>query len=451
MSKDMNNWVVVVDDDILTLSSARNLLKSQHMRVSCLQSGRDLLKFMQKNEPDLILLDVMMPDLNGFDTLLSLRQFEESSGRKPTPIIFLSGDIDNETESKGLNIGASDFVRKPFDKSILISRINNAIANNKMIESLTAEAMVDKLTGFYNKSNGTEKISELCNTRTGALMIFDIDNFKLVNDLYGHNMGDRILQSFAEIIRNNIRVDDVISRIGGDEFLGFFCDITEEPSVAALTKRLNEQLLDESVKLMGEDFDIPIGISVGAAMAPEHAVDYGVLFQYADSSLYNVKKNGKHGYEIYSPSNNTEDNEEDLDKEILRLTQIVEERGGGQEALLLGQDSFSWNYRFVMRFIKRYHGSAESLLFSISSKDPSVDVASVASEFADILQKTLRKSDIIMQSRPNQFFLLLPEMKEGDVPGVINRIMRLWNETKYHEMATIQFTGMNTSYRDEDA
>ncbi|MCR5651230.1 MAG: response regulator [Lachnospiraceae bacterium] len=154
----MTYRIAVVDDEALSLTNAKNMLESEDMRVSCLRSGSDLMKFVLKNTPDLILLDILMPDMDGFETFDRLREFEDNAGRPHIPVIFLTGENDSETEMKGLKLGASDYIRKPFDRDILIRRIENTINNNKTIETLTEEAKVDKLTGFLNKSRGTERI-----------------------------------------------------------------------------------------------------------------------------------------------------------------------------------------------------------------------------------------------------------------------------------------------------
>ena len=156
----MNYWIVVVDDEVMSLTNAKTILSDQDMRVSCLRSGRDLLKFMETHKPDLILLDIQMPDMDGFETYRELRDLEELIGLKRTPVIFLSGAEDSETERRGLKAGASDFIRKPFNKEVLIRRIDNAITNAKTIETLTEEATTDGLTGFLNKSSGTVQISK---------------------------------------------------------------------------------------------------------------------------------------------------------------------------------------------------------------------------------------------------------------------------------------------------
>ncbi len=248
----MSNWIVVVDDEALSLTSAKTLLSSEDMKVSCLRSGKDLLKFMEKNDPDLILLDVMMPEMDGFDTFVALRQQEREEGKLETPVIFLTGDLDDKAEQKGLKLGASDYIHKPFNGDLLIRRIKNTIKNSQKIEELTENATIDKLTGLLNKDSGVEKISQVCGSEDGVLIILDLDNFKLVNDLFGHDMGDRILATFAEIMRNNTRSNDVVSRIGGDEFLAFFSNVNDVESVGYLTARLNDQMAEEAARLMGK-------------------------------------------------------------------------------------------------------------------------------------------------------------------------------------------------------
>ena len=290
----MEYRIALVDDDTTSLANIRALLSERGMKVCCLKSGNDLLKYIENHKPDLILMDVVMPEMDGFETFNKLRYKEEQLNMEHIPVIFLTGESDIDAERRGLRLGASDFIHKPINQDIITRRIHNTITNNKTIVSLTEEASIDKLTGLYNKSFGTERISEaisdVIREVTGALIMFDLDNFKLVNDLFGHDMGDKVLSAFSEIMRKNTRDTDIISRIGGDEFLGLFREIREEAAVASLTERLNNELFEEAKLLMGEDFDIPLGISVGAVMIPEEKKSYEVLFDMADSAMYSAKR-----------------------------------------------------------------------------------------------------------------------------------------------------------------
>lgn len=435
----MGYWIVVVDDEPLSLTNAKNILRSRDMRVSCLRSGEDLLEFVVDHTPDLIILDILMPGMDGFETYRSLRRFEDREGRSQIPVIFLTGESNSETERRGLKEGASDFIHKPFDEDILIKRIKNTIVNSKTIESLAEEASLDKLTGFLNKINGTERVSAFCTDTSGALIILDLDNFKLVNDLYGHDMGDKVLVGFAGLMKEHVRSEDVVCRIGGDEFMAFFDGMLNETDVAALTHRINAELMKESELLMGRDHGIPLGISVGAAFTSADTNDYQILFRYADSALYEVKRNGKHGYKVYDPDSSVGDTDVDVDNELSRVIRIMSRRNDGKGAMLLGHEAFSWNYRFIERFLMRYGGTATRILFSLSSGEKGIIFSEMISEFGNVLQSTLRKIDIILRWQQNQYFVVFPQLTEKDAPKVIKRIMDEWARTGYLDRMDIKY------------
>ena len=437
-----DSWVVVVDDDVLSLKNARNILIEQNIKVSCVKSGRELLAFMEKNDPDLILLDILMPEQDGFETYEKLREFEDREERNSTPVIFLTGNEDNESEQKGLEIGASDFIRKPFNKESLLWRIRNVVTKNKKIETLTEEATVDGLTGFFNKAATNKKMTELCKKETGVLAVIDLDNFKLINDIYGHDMGDKVLSSFADIVRSNTITEDILGRIGGDEFLVFFTHLAEESVTVSLTKRLNIQLRDKCIELMGSDFSIDIGVSVGCVVVSENNNDYDTLFKLADKTLYYVKRNGKHSCSIYnSKLDETLRGEENLKNELSIITKIVEERNVSDGALWVDQDAFTWAYRFIIRYMKRNKDVATKLFFSVSIKESQDEemLKDAIDRFGSILQKNIRRCDIMMQHKKNLFLVLFPGITDEDVDAIVERIMNSWNEEAYKNKIRVEF------------
>ncbi len=312
---------------------------------------------------------------------------------------------------------------------------------NEQIESLTEEVTQDNLTGFYNKMKGSEKISGLCRTKKGALLVIDLDNFKLINDLHGHDMGDKVLCAFAETLRKNSGEEDVLCRIGGDEFMVFSTGIRNEKEVSGFTRELNEGLKEECRKLMGAGFDLPIGVSVGAALVPEHSDEYLRLFEYADSSMYRVKNQGKHDCCVYKPHSDEGCGAKELDAELLRLTQIMEERGDGSGALLLGMEDFMVNYRYIMRYIRRYGKRADKAIISLElkAKHKESELGIIVAEFAGVLQKAFRSSDIIMQYKEDCFVLLLPEMGDKTIADVMERVMEMWKGSEYRDTVEIRY------------
>ena len=263
-------------------------------------------------------------------------------------------------------------------------------------------------------------------------MILDLDSFKLVNDLFGHDMGDQVLRAFADIVRNNSRETDTLCRIGGDEFMGFYEDLTDERAVRSIAQRLNKQLHEEAQNLMGEDYGIPLGISMGVVMVPEYGREYKDLFACADAALYKVKQNGKHGYAIHGEEDDAENvTEEEVEHKLERMVQIIEERNDKSGAMVLGRDYFSVIYKFVNRFYRRYGGDAAILLFELNTPDEDMQyVMEAADEFCNVVEKALRMSDIMVQNGSQSFLVMLTECSREDIEKVISRITSSYKETK---------------------
>lgn len=137
----MNDWILVVDDDAANLRMASHILTAEGMRVSCLKSGEDALRFLQENRPDLILLDIHMPGMDGFETIAAVRSNEKTAD---IPVIFLTADDDSETETQGLKAGAMDFIKKPFVPQVLLLRVRHTIELIRLQENLAQE--VEKKT-----------------------------------------------------------------------------------------------------------------------------------------------------------------------------------------------------------------------------------------------------------------------------------------------------------------
>ena len=425
----MAKWIIVVDDDTANLKIAGHILSKNNMRVTALKSGKSFLEYIDGNGmPDLVLLDIMMPEMDGFETLVKLRELETRKGLMKTPVIFLTADEDVDTETRGFEVGVSDFIRKPFNPDVLLRRIGNIMSNSQEMQSLKSEASTDKLTGFLNKAATGVELSKTCSDQTGCLMMIDLDSFKLVNDLYGHEMGDKVLIGFADLLRKTMPAGSKCGRIGGDEFTAFAMGVTTEEKVRDITVRLNEDLVRTAKDLMGEDMGIPLGISIGGIFVPRFGNDYNSLLKLADKSLYNVKKNGKHGYELYN-----EDVFEDSDNteiDIRAISEILGERSIQNVALQLDRDAFSHVYRYIIRYAIRHHINACKILFTL---EPSAGVsegsfADSVDEFGTHIRESLRKSDIFMRNNKNHYFVFLTDIREDSVQKVADHIINGWKK-----------------------
>ena len=187
--------ILIVDDEFVMLSLTARIL-SQKYQVLTAKSGPEAIRLYETENPDLILSDLLMPDMSGFEMYETIQK----RFGKHVPVVFMTSADGESIEKKGFESGAADFIRKPFQASVLLRRIDNILKSLELIKGLTEEASRDSLTGFLNKGAVTEKLTELCRIRKGILLIIDLDSFKLVNDLHGHEKGDSALKNLVKII-----------------------------------------------------------------------------------------------------------------------------------------------------------------------------------------------------------------------------------------------------------
>ena len=424
----MADWIIVVDDDTSNLKMAGHILSKANMRVTALKSGQALLDYIRdKGTPDLILLDINMPGMDGFETLKKLRSYESEAGFEEIPVIFLTADDNADTETMGFEVGVSDYIKKPFDPAVLLRRINNILSKQEKMLNLKVEATRDKLTGFLNKMSGKHEFEGLCASKRGSLLMIDLDSFKLVNDIYGHDMGDRVLETFAMILTEAVPAGSVCARMGGDEFEVFIPDITDERIISSLSSALNEKMVEEAKKLMGEAMEIPLGCSLGGVTVPKFGREFEDLTKLADKALYKVKKQGRHGYIMYSPDI-FDDEDEGQEAHIETVTKILEERSIPNAALCLDKDSFAYVYRYIMRYISRNQRTACNVMIDLNSDEDEDTFVKLCDEFGEHIGGSLRKSDLFMRTRSNRYFILLSDVREDSIDKVIGDLISVWQE-----------------------
>ena len=432
-------WVIIVDDMVKNLELAGRLLTENGIRVTTLESGAALLALLETAEPlpDLILLDMNMPEMDGFETLNRLKK--PDSGFARIPVIFLSSDKKQEREAMGLQLGAIDCIRKPLEPDILVSRVKRALCTHEKLVKLEKEAMTDSMTGFLNKNTAEDRIRDVCRTATGLLCVLDLDSFKLFNDLFGHDMGDRVLILFADLLKHNMRSDDICGRIGGDEFLVFARNMRTESELVHFTQRINDDYLSMLMALLGDQLKFSVGVSIGAASVPAHGREFGRLFHLADQALNEAKKKGKHCCVLKGSEEITQTSPAGA-LTLDSVTMILEERNVSSNAMWMGRDAFINIYRYMNRYLERYHGVAYRALLTINILPQITDKqarADIVMQFRSIMQQSLRNSDVMVEVSENQIFLLLPQMHEDSIDVVMDRLMGRWEQTEFYGLAAI--------------
>ncbi|MBO5551637.1 MAG: diguanylate cyclase [Lachnospiraceae bacterium] len=427
--------IMIVDDEHISLAMTEHILATQYT-VVCASSGEEAVGLFFKEDPDMILSDLRMPGMNGFE----LQQTLQKQSGHHIPFMFMTADMDEEIESKGFEIGALDFIRKPFRADVLLKRVSNILQTVDQIQGLKKAAETDPMTGLLNKASVQAEIDTICRQTKGSLMMIDLDSFKPVNDIYGHDMGDKILIRFAEIIRSAVRDTDIAGRMGGDEFIVFCQNVTDESVIAEKTRYINENIVSSAKEFMGEDMSIPIGASIGCACAPRDGSDFLTLFKKADKALYTVKQNGKHGYSVYTEGSDSDPDASADSTDLGSTIQILSERSPAKGAMILPMEQFRLMFRFLTRVNANYQKKIHIVLFSIRNKaSDDMPADKITEAFQDMMQRSLRQSDVITQNSKNQFLLILLKTTPPNARLVIERLMGVWKDCPESALVNIDY------------
>ncbi|MBP5491549.1 MAG: diguanylate cyclase [Clostridiales bacterium] len=430
--------ILVVDDSKANLTLAKQALDTFY-QVSPVTSGQMALRFLEKKVPDLILLDINMPEMDGLETLRQIRAHEEY---KDIPVIFLTAKTDPETEVECLKLGATDFIGKPFVPQVMRSRIARTLEleeYRRLAESKARKfeniASKDSMTGLWNRGYLTQKIVEiLAKGSTAAYMIVDVDHFKSVNDKLGHIMGDKVLNRLAHMMMEHFP-EDIVARLGGDEFVIF---IENPPEHDELCKRIAE-----FQKEVNEDLKESTGgiatLSIGIALAPADGDNMDTLYDKADRALYVVKKESRNNFRFYDstlPSKQAKvDRPDVIETNIRVLMQQLKEPGTIRGAFWQDYEPFLAIFRFIERMLARSEASFCVLLATLINEngeqlepdvlEPNMDVLFTA------IQDTLRKGDVFTKFSGSQYIVMLPSAHaESGGQVAAKRLQDCFNKSK---------------------
>ena len=293
--------ILVVDDMTTTLLLIHDLLKDTY-EVKIAKSGTKALEILESpNDIDLILLDIEMPDINGYDVCKRIKNNETI---KNIPIIFITGRTSQEDEEYGLNLGAIDYITKPFNKAIVKLRIKNYLnlkIKNDMLEKLS---MYDGLTNIRNRRYFDETFEKTFNEikrdkKSLAVLMIDIDFFKPYNDNYGHGQGDETLRKVAKALEKTIkRASDFVARYGGEEFVILLKDINKD-GVEAVANNLLNAVRELKITHEFSKIENYVTISIGASFYNSNSdITKLELLLKADETLYSVKNSGRNNFAI---------------------------------------------------------------------------------------------------------------------------------------------------------
>lgn len=294
MRQNLSRKILVIDDNPTNLALLKAHLKNMGLDSILVDNAPQGIETAINEIPDLILLDIMMPEMDGYEACKRLKSDPRTA---MIPIIFVSAKDRSEDKIAGLKLGAIDYVSKPFDPGELKARIDIILQMISLQEKLVAQANTDELTGLANRRHFLEILErEVLQAKVKgsplAVMMIDIDHFKMINDTYGHLGGDIILKQLAEILQENIFPLDIAARYGGEEFIIIMpdADINKASKAAERIRATVETTMWKISAAEQPHVTISGGLSI---MEPDNPVDLFDLIKRADTALYAAKRGGR--------------------------------------------------------------------------------------------------------------------------------------------------------------
>jgi diguanylate cyclase (GGDEF)-like protein len=302
--------LLIVDDTVTVRETVRNVLRSTKLFEQILEAetGLQALDLMQKTVIDMLISDVVMAPLDGYKLTAAVKR---QPRYKSLPVILLTSETDSGNKVKGLNLGANDYVTKPFDPSELVARVKNLLRikelqqeveekNAQLAElnkQLEALAITDDLTGLFNRRHFMERLrEEFARSKRYQMdlscIMFDIDNFKKINDQWGHQTGDKVLKELGALLERSHRTHDLAARYGGEEFILILCQTDREGAIV-FAEQLRSNVQNHPFSgVKGKPLSVTVSIGVGSYPAPD-VTQPDDLVRVADGALYQAKRTGK--------------------------------------------------------------------------------------------------------------------------------------------------------------
>jgi len=297
MTERKKQQILIVDDVPANIQLLGNsLIDSNNLTITFATNGKSALESISKKQPDLILMDIIMPEMNGYELCKILK---DDSKTMHIPIMFITAKSEDEDEYYGFNLGAVDYITKPFNPKLVRARVENQLRLKRKTDLLEKLSSIDGLTEIHNRRRFDETLSvEWARARRNqtfiSLILIDIDYFKQYNDHYGHAEGDRCLQKVAQALNSSVkRPADFVARYGGEEFVVILPD-TDLESALFMANKLRESITQQEIPHKGSLVSANVSISLGVATTvPQSDEKRDIIVETADKYLYEAKTSGR--------------------------------------------------------------------------------------------------------------------------------------------------------------
>ena len=311
---------------------------------------------------------------------------------------------------------------------IQLKEMSKTVAQQQEIIAMSRR---DPLTGLRNRAGVSEQINNILKNRcAGTFFIMDMDNFKAVNDTYGHIEGDRVLVRFARALKKAVDAEDLVARLGGDEFIAFSPELIDRECIKDKARRIVKQIERE---LVAPGRLVKVTVSMGISLAPSDGVTYEALYDTADKALYCVKSEGKNAFKMYDEIKHTEIKGSSLRSQLSlsEITEMLREKKM-EGSLVVEYNNFEKIYRFMERNIAREKREVQCVLFTMDDEDINLkDEYSLQRQMEHLqhsVASSLRRGDVTAKYSSSQILALLMDVNKENAQMVINRILEKYKE-----------------------
>ncbi|MDK2123041.1 diguanylate cyclase domain-containing protein [Parachitinimonas caeni] len=298
MSVAVRPVVLIVDDEVDNILILRDFFKDDGYQIIFARDGQRAIEMAMSQRVDLVLLDVSLPMMDGFQVCERLKSLPDFA---VVPVLFLTSRTDAPAEERGFRVGGVDYIHKPFTPRLVRARVQTHLTLKAQHDRLAALAHADALTGLPNRAVFDQRVEDALLRRASdelvAMLFVDLDDFRTLNSERGAAAGDAVLLAVAQRLQRSIDPSGTVARFGSDEFVILLPAV---PTAAAARKYAEQvcQQLCEPLMLDGES--LSLGASVGIALAPDHGETASTLRRHADLAMYRAKWAGKRRWLMYS-------------------------------------------------------------------------------------------------------------------------------------------------------
>jgi len=288
------NNILIIDDSEVNIQILSRIL-CQEYEVITANNGQEGLKLAKLHAPDVIILDIVMPKMDGYETITALKNSDQT---KRIPVVFVTGLTNADDEGKALALGCADYITKPFCEEVVRLRIDNQISILNQMSTIEYLCSIDQLTGIPNRRSLDERLytewKRAARDQTQfSVLLVDIDDFKICNDIYGHLQGDVVLQTVAEIIATTVRRPaDFAARWGGEEFIVLLPKTTSDGAMA-VAEKIRTDIEKKTIEFKdGQSTNVTVSVGVTSHI-PTNKCSVLSFLHCADSALYQAKEDGR--------------------------------------------------------------------------------------------------------------------------------------------------------------